>query len=464
MFKRILIAARGEIAMRIIRCCREMGIETVLAVSEEDKSAMPANFATRSVCIGPAEASKSYLNKQAILDVAKAYKCDAVHPGYGFLSENADFAGMCEEDGVIFIGPSSEIIRKMGDKQSARELMKKKRVPTVPGSDGELSSPEEAEKIAEKVGYPVLLKASAGGGGRGMRIVTEKSEMKRAFDEAYAEAQAAFGNGALYLEKLIINPRHIEVQIMGDSHGNIVHLGERDCSMQRRNQKLIEETPARSLTPSQRKAIHEAALKAAKAVGYYSAGTVEFVVDQKGNFYFIEMNTRIQVEHCITEMVTGIDLMREQIRIAAGKELSFKQSEIRIRGHAIECRINAEDPEAGFTPSPGDISFLHLPGGFGVRCENALHTGGRVSPYYDSMIAKVIVHAPGRMKAIKKMRAALEEMTVEGIKTNLNFLYLIMFSPGFITGSYNTSFLKKHGDLILKWDKESRRKIKKDEE
>ena len=456
MFKRIMVANRGEIAMRVIRCCREMGIETVLAVSEEDKNTLPAQYSTHSVCIGPAPASASYLNTDAIISAAKAYKCSAIHPGYGFLSENAAFAEECEKNGIVFIGPDAGIIRQMGNKQAARALMKKHKVPVVPGSDGLLENAAHAAKVAKKIGYPVLIKASSGGGGRGMRVVKHESELEKAYEEAGAEAGAAFGDSSLYMEKLILNPRHIEVQILGDKKGNIIHLGERDCSMQRRNQKLIEEAPARCLSKSQRSALYSAALKAAGAVNYVNAGTVEFVLDENGSFYFIEMNTRVQVEHPVTEAVTGIDIVREQIRIAAGRELSVKQSELKIRGHAIECRINAEDPEKNFAPSPGDISFLHLPGGMGVRCESALFQGAKVSPYYDSMIAKIIVHAPGRMKAIKKMRAALEEMTVEGLSTNLNFLYLVLFNPGFVGGSYNTSFLAKYADALIKWDKRAR--------
>ena len=461
MFKKILIANRGEIAMRIIRCCREMGIRSVLACSQEDLNAMPAQFANEIVCIGPAPAGQSYLNQNALVQAARSYGCEAIHPGYGFLSENAEFARLCEEAGVKFIGPSSRLISLMGDKQSARALMQKKGVPVVPGSDGILESAAQARKIARKIGYPVLLKASAGGGGRGMRIARNEAEVEKAFSEASAEAKAAFGDGSMYLEKLIHDPRHIEVQIIGDEYGHIVQLGERDCSMQRRNQKLLEEAPAPGLTRSQRGAIQAAALKAAKAAGYYSAGTVEFVMDQNGKFYFIEMNTRMQVEHCVTEMTTGIDLMQEQIQVADGRALSFKQSDVKVNGHAIECRINAEDPERAFVPCPGNVDFIHMPGGMGVRCESAMYSGAFVSPYYDSLIAKVIVHAPTRLRALRKMRAALEETTVDGIKTNLNFLYLMMFSPGFVTGRYDTSYLAKYSEAVLKWDRDSRKKVKR---
>lgn len=460
MFKKIMIANRGEIAMRIIRCCQEMGIDTVLAVSEEDRDSLPAQFATETVCIGPARAAESYLNQPALITAAKASGCEAVHPGYGFLSENADFAQAVSENGLTYIGPSADMIRGMGDKQSARALMKKHGVPVVPGSDGILKDAAEARKVAEKVGYPVLVKATAGGGGRGMRTAFDSSEIEDAYREAQAEAEAAFGNGDLYLEKLIVHPHHIEVQILGDQNGHIVHLGERDCSMQRRNQKLIEEAPADILTKQQRADLCRAAVRAAKAVRYVSAGTVEFVLDHEGNFYFIEMNTRIQVEHSVTEMVTGIDLVKEQIRIASGQDLSFRQSDVKLRGHAIECRINAEDPARNFAPCPGPVPFVHMPGGFGVRVESALFSGCRISPYYDSMAAKIIVQAPGRLDAIRKMRVALEEMTVEGVTTNINFLYLLMFHHDYMLGNFDTSFLGTHTERILKWDRESRGKKK----
>lgn len=456
MFKRMLIANRGEIAMRILRCCVELGIETVLIHSSEDAESMPVQLCTQAVCIGPAPAKDSYLNADAILTAAKAYECDAIHPGFGFLSENAEFAEKCEENGIIFVGPSAEIIRKMGDKQSAREMMKKHGVPVVPGSDGLVADAKEAAEIAKKTGYPVLIKASAGGGGRGMRTAFSEDEIEQAFESARAEAKAAFGDGSMYLEKLIVNPRHIEVQILGDRFGHIVQLGERDCSMQRRNQKLIEEAPAKCLTPKSRQAIAKAALKAAKAAGYYSVGTVEFVLDQDGHFYFIEMNTRIQVEHPVTEMVTGIDLIREQIRVAAGQKLSMKQDDIKVRGHAIECRINAENPEKGFAPSPGTVDFLHLPGGCGVRIESALYQGCQISPWYDSMAAKIIVHAPTRLEAIRRMRMALEETVIEGVETNIDFLLLIMFNPDYMLGNINTSFIESHTQSLLDWNKASK--------
>ncbi len=457
MFKKIMIANRGEIAMRLVRCCQEMGIDTVLAVSEEDRDSLPAQFATETVCIGGARANESYLNSDVLIQAAKSLGCEAIHPGYGFLSENADFAELAEKNGIVFIGPSSQMIRQMGDKQKAREIMKKCRVPVVPGSDGILKNVTQAKRIAARVGYPVLLKATAGGGGRGMRVAESAAEIEQAYLQAQAEAEAAFGNGALYLEKLIIAPHHIEVQILGDNSGHIVCLGERDCSMQRRNQKLIEESPASILNERQRAEIHKAAVRAAKAVHYVSAGTVEFVLDRAGHFYFIEMNTRIQVEHCVTEMVTGIDLVKEQIRIAKGRDISFKQSDVKLDGYAIECRINAEDPARDFAPCPATVNFVHLPGGFDVRVESALYNGCRISPYYDSMIAKIIVHAPKRLEAIRKMRMALMEMTVDSVTTNINFLYLLMHDQAYMTGQFDTSYLGEHVQDILKWDKESQR-------
>lgn len=461
MFRRMLIANRSEIAMRIFRCCQELDIETVLAYSSEDADSLPAQFATKTVCIGPANPEQSYLNADSIIAAAKAYKCDAIHPGYGFLSENADFAKLCEENGIAFVGPTSEMIRGMGDKQSARSLMEKSGVPVVPGSTGILSGEDEAVKVAAKIGYPVLIKATAGGGGRGMRIARDEGEIKKAYHEAQAEAQAAFGNGSMYLEKLIENPRHIEVQILGDTKGHIIHLGERDCSMQRRNQKLLEEAPAANLSDKLRENIRRAAVKAAKAVGYVSAGTVEFVLDKEGHFYFIEMNTRVQVEHPVTEMVTGVDIIKEQIRIAAGLELAYRQSDIKIYGHAIECRINAEDPENNNMPSPGKIKFVHFPGGKDVRVESAVFSGSEISPYYDSMIAKIIVKGEGRLSAIRKMRVALMELTVSGVKTNADFMYLLMHNEDYVAGHVDTGFLAKNSEAILKWDKESRKASKK---
>ena len=479
MFKKILIANRGEIAMRILRCCREMGIDTVMAYSEEDADSLAVQFATESVCIGPAPAGESYLNQEALLSAAIAFRCEAIHPGYGFLSENADFAEKCEKNGIVFIGPTAKMIRDAGNKQAARSLMKKHSIPVVPGSDGILENWQAAAEVARRVGYPVLIKASAGGGGRGMRRAYDENEIRRAFEEAQAEAQSAFGDGSLYLEKLILNPRHIEVQILADRNGHVVHLGERDCTMQRRNQKLLEEAPAKVLTPRQREAIHKTALRVAKAVHYESAGTVEFVFDQKAgtelgddgseknkfcfdrekksSFYFIEMNTRVQVEHPVSEMISDVDIIREQIRIAAGLDLSVQQKSIQLKGHSIECRINAENPAMHFAPCPGEISFVHFPAGKGIRIESAVYPGCKVSPYYDCMIGKIIVHAPNRLEAIRKMRGALAELTIEGVETNVDFLYLLMFNTDYMTGNVDTGFLEKNAEAIMNWDQESRK-------
>ena len=454
MFQRVLVANRGEIALRIIRCLREMEIESVLIYSEADKESLPVKIATIPVCIGPANAKESYLNQDLILDIAVKTGCEAIHPGYGFLSENAEFAAKCEEKGISFIGPSAEIIRRMGDKMEARKLMMEHDVPVVPGSKEVCESPEQAKELADKIGYPVLLKAVAGGGGRGMRRVYTPEEFEQAYQSASMEAKAAFGNGDMYLEKLIINPHHIEFQILADKSGNTIYLGERDCSIQRRNQKMIEESPSKLLNKQLRSEMGEVAVRAAKAAGYYSAGTIEFVVDEEGNYYFIEMNTRIQVEHPVTEMVTGIDLVREQIKIAAGLELSLKQEDVILSGHAIECRINAENPKMDFMPSPGKIDFLHFPGGKGVRVESAIYDGYEISPFYDSMIAKIIVHGDNRLEAIRKMRCALEEMIVGGIETNDKFQYLILFHPEFIKGRYDTGFIERNLEELLEWGKD----------
>lgn len=449
MLKRVLIANRGEIAVRIIRACREMGIESVAVYSQADENALHAQIATRALCIGPARAADSYLNQDAVLSAAKAAGCDAVHPGYGFLSENPEFADRCAAAGLKFIGPSGDVIRKLGSKSAARALVQGAGVPVVPGSEGAVENALEAEKLAEQVGFPVLLKASAGGGGRGMRRVDTPEQCRQAFAAAQAEALSCFGDGEMYLEKLILNPRHIEFQIMGDSQGNIVHLGERDCSIQRRRQKLIEESPSRALTPELREKMGRAAVDAARAAGYVGAGTVEFVLAPDGQFYFIEMNTRIQVEHPVTELVTGVDLVREQLRVAAGLPLSFRQEEIRPAGHAIECRINAEDPQREFMPCPGRTEFLHLPGGPGVRVDTALYPGYEVSPFYDSMVAKVLVHGATRLEAVRKMRRCLEELMIEGYATNAALAHLILFDPDFVKGKYDTGFLDEKLDHLL---------------
>ena len=454
MFQRVLIANRGEIAVRIMRACRELGVETVSVYSQADADALHVQLASQAVCIGPAKASDSYLNVDALLTVAKETGCDAVHPGYGFLSENADFSDRCTQMGLAFIGPSGDVIRMMVNKSAARALMQKHNVPVVPGSDGAVETAQQAQEIAEKIGYPVLVKASAGGGGRGMRRVDRPEDLEAKFQEARAEALACFGDGQLYLEKLILNPKHIEFQILADRHGNVIHLGERDCSIQRKNQKLVEESPSKILTPALREAMGQAAVTAARAAGYENAGTIEFVVDQEGHFYFIEMNTRIQVEHPVTEMVTGIDLVREQLRIAAGLPLSVKQEDVVLRGHAMECRINAEDPTQDFRPAPGTTRFVHFPGGPGVRVDSMLYNGYEVSPYYDSLVAKVIVHAPTRLEAIRRMRRCLEEMIIEGYPTTADFCHLILHHPDFVKGQYDTGFLAAHQDELLGWDKE----------
>ncbi len=454
MFQRVLIANRGEIAVRIARACRELGVETVSVYSQADADALHVQLATRAVCIGPAKAADSYLNVDALLTVAKETGCDAVHPGYGFLSESAEFSDKCAEMGLRFIGPSGDVIRMMGNKSAARDLMKKHHVPVVPGSDGAVETAEEAGKIAAEIGYPVLVKASAGGGGRGMRRVDRAEDMENKFQQARSEALACFGDGQLYVEKLILNPKHIEFQILADSQGNVIHLGERDCSIQRKNQKLVEESPSKALSPELREAMGQAAVAAAKAAGYENAGTIEFVLDQEGHFYFIEMNTRIQVEHPVTEMVTGLDLVREQLRIAAGLPLSVKQEDVVLRGHALECRINAEDASQDFRPCPGTTKFLHFPGGPGVRVDSLLYNGYEVSPFYDSLVAKVIVHAPTRLEAIRRMRRVLEEMIIEGYPTTADFCHLILHHPDFVKGRYDTGFLAQHQEELLSWNKE----------
>lgn len=452
MFRRILIANRGEIAVRIIRTCIEMNIDTVAVYSTADKDSLHVKLATKAVCIGPAKASQSYLNMNSILTAALDNHCDAIHPGFGFLSENSNFARLCEENNIKFIGPKADVIDAMGNKAMAKTMMRKGNVPVVPGSDGALKDYDEAKEIADRIGYPVLLKASAGGGGRGMRRAYSEEELEKAYDEAKAEARACFGNDEMYIEKLIVNPRHIEFQILADEMGNVVHLGERDCSIQRKNQKLIEESPCMLLSDELRDKMGTAAVNAAKASGYTNAGTVEFVLDGDNNFYFIEMNTRIQVEHGVTEMVTGIDLIKEQIRIAFHESLGFEQEDIKLKGHAMECRINAEDPAKGFMPNSGKITFLNLPGGPGVRVDTMLYNGYETSPFYDSMMAKIIVHAPTRLEMIRKMRRALMEISTEGIITTNDFEYLILFHPDFIKGKYNVGFIEEHMDEILSWD------------
>lgn len=451
MFKRILIANRGEIALRVLRACRELDIETVAVYSQADSRSLHVQLADQAYCAGPARAADSYLNADAILTVALAAGCDAVHPGYGFLSENDVFADACAQAGVAFIGPSGAVIRAMGNKAAARRLMQAAGVPVVPGSDGPVPDAKAALQTAEAIGYPVLIKASAGGGGRGMRRAAEPEQLPALFEEARAEALACFGSGELYLEKLIQNPRHIEFQILADRHGQVIQLGDRDCSIQRKNQKMLEESPAKALTPELRERMGAAAVAAARAAGYENAGTVEFVLAEDGQFYFIEMNTRIQVEHPVTELVTGLDLVREQIRIAAGLPLSVSQEAVVQQGHAIECRINAEDPEHGFRPSPGRVEFLHFPGGPGVRVDSCLYTGYDLPPYYDSLAAKLVVHAPTRLEAVRRMRRCLEELMIEGFSTNVGLLHQILHHPAFIRGECTTAFLDRELETLLSW-------------
>jgi acetyl-CoA carboxylase biotin carboxylase subunit len=442
LFKKILIANRGEIALRIIRSCKELGIPTVAVYSEADKESLHVIFADEAVCIGPAQSKDSYLKIPNILSAASITGADAIHPGYGFLAENADFSDICAESGIAFIGPSGDAIRKMGDKAFAKETMKKVGVPVVPGSEGVVNDIQQAKTLASEIGYPVMLKASAGGGGKGMRIVFEESELENAFQTASNEANSAFGNPDLYIEKYIQNPRHIEIQVMGDIDGKVYAYGERDCSVQRRHQKLIEESPSPFITEEVRKKMEEAAILGAESVGYRGAGTIEFLVDKNMNFYFIEMNTRIQVEHPVTEMVRNIDLIKNQILIAAGYGLEDKP--LTPRGHAIEFRINAEDPDFNFRPSPGMIEYLHFPGGFGVRVDSHSYNEYVIPPYYDSLIAKMIVWGSDRMHAIKRARRALEEFKIEGLKTTVPFHIKVLQNENFVKGDFDTSFIEKY--------------------
>ena len=442
MFHKILIANRGEIALRIIRACKELGIKTVAVHSTADHEALHVKLADESICIGPAPSAKSYLNMKAIISAAEVTDADAIHPGYGFLSENAEFAEICGNCGITFIGPTPENMRLMGDKISARQTVTAAGVPILPGTKEGVHTPEEAIRIAGEIGYPIIIKATAGGGGRGMKVVHSPASLPNAFAAARSEAQAGFGNPDVYIEKYCERPRHVEIQIMADKHGNVIHLGERDCSIQRRHQKLIEEAPCPVLSPELRKKMGDCAVAAAKAVGYTSVGTMEFLLDQSGNFYFMEMNTRVQVEHPVTEMVTGIDIIKEQIRSAAGLPLRFKQSDVKISGHSIECRINAEHPFK-FTPSPGRIDGYHTPGGLGVRVDSAVYDQYTVLPHYDSMIAKLIVHAETREEAIRRMARALDEYIIEGIKTTIAFHQRIMSDKNFIEGNVDTGFLER---------------------
>jgi acetyl-CoA carboxylase biotin carboxylase subunit len=443
VFKKILIANRGEIALRVIRTCREMGIKTVAVYSEADKDSLHVKFADEAVCIGPPPAKDSYLNIPRLIAVAEITNADAVHPGYGFLAENAEFSSICSDTKIKFIGPSADMIAAMGDKAFAKETMKKALVPVVPGSEGIVKTLDEAIITAKEVGYPVMLKASAGGGGKGMRMIKDEDEMIKMFSLTVNEAEKAFGNGSLYIEKMIEEPRHIEIQILGDRYGNVIYLGERDCTIQRRHQKLIEETPSPYINDVVRKAMGEAAVKGAKSVNYEGAGTIEFLVDRSKNFYFMEMNTRIQVEHPVTEQVTGIDIIREQINIAANKKLKIKK--VHPEGHAIECRINAEDPDKHFSSSPGKIIAFHQPGGLGVRVDTHAYAGYIIPQYYDSMVAKLIVNADTRTEAITRMYRALDEFVIEGVQTTLPFHKKVMHNEEFIEGNYDTGFIDRSG-------------------
>ncbi|UJA32131.1 acetyl-CoA carboxylase biotin carboxylase subunit [Clostridium sporogenes] len=443
MFKKILVANRGEIAVRIIRACREMGIETVAIYSEADKDALHVQLADEAVCIGPPSSKDSYLNMYNIISATVLTGSQAIHPGFGFLSENSKFANMCKDCNIVFIGPNSETIDKVGNKSNARDIMIKAGVPVIPGSNGVINNEEEALNIAEEIGYPVIVKASAGGGGRGIRIVHSKENMIKAFNTAKSEAKGAFGDDSMYVEKFIKNPRHIEFQILGDNYGNIIHLGERDCSLQRRNQKVLEEAPSPRMNEELRKRMGDVAIKAAKAVEYKNAGTIEFLLDEDGSFYFMEMNTRIQVEHPITEMVTGIDILKEQIKIAYGEKLNIKQKDIKIQGHAIECRINAEDYKNGFRPCPGKIENLYIPGGLGVRLDSSVYSGYIIPPYYDSMIGKLIAYGRNREETIQIMKRALGELIIEGVNTNIDFQFIILEDENFIKGEYTTKYIEK---------------------
>lgn len=443
MVNKILIANRGEIAVRIIRACRELGIRSVAVYSTADRNALHAQIADEAVCIGPAPSKDSYLNMRAILSACEMTGAQAVHPGFGFLSENAKFAWLCKRCNIVFIGPDASAIDLMGDKARARETMQKAGVPVVPGSEGLIGSVAEARRVADAIGYPVMVKATAGGGGRGIREVHAPEELENAVLAARAEAGASFGNEGVYIEKLIVDPHHVEFQILADSFGNTVYLGERDCSLQRRHQKVLEECPSLILDEKLRKTMGETAVRAAKAVDYRNAGTIEFLVDAQRNFYFMEMNTRIQVEHPVTELVAGVDLIKQQIGIACGEKLPFRQKDIELRGHAIECRINAENPALNFRPSPGRITALHMPGGPGIRIDSAVYQGYVIPPYYDSMIAKLVAYAPTREEAIRKMRWALAEFLVEGVDTNIDYQLGILKEPDFLAGKVDVGFLER---------------------
>lgn len=443
MLKKVLIANRGEIAVRAIRACREMGIATVAVYSEIDKDSLHRKLADEAVCIGPARSGLSYLNVKNILEAACLTNADSVYPGFGFLSESSSFAKMCTEAGLKFIGPSYELIDLMGNKSKAKETMKNAGVPVVPGSDGLIENLEHAKKVANEIKYPVIIKASAGGGGKGIRIAYSEEELIKSYEIVKQEAKISFNDDSIYIEKFIENPRHVEIQILADEFGNAVYLGERDCSVQRRNQKVLEETPSMAIDDKLRNKMGEVAVKAVKTIGYSNAGTIEFLVDKNKNFYFMEMNTRIQVEHPVTETVTGIDIVKEQLKIASGEQLQLKQKDIKVFGHSLECRINAENPDKNFMPCPGKITGLHIPGGNGIRVDTAVYAGYTVPQTYDSMIAKVIVHGKDRNESIAKMKSALGEFIIEGIDTNIDFLYRILNNENFVSNNYDTSFIKK---------------------
>lgn len=443
MFEKILIANRGEIAVRIIRACRELGIKSVAIYSEADRQALHTQLADEAICIGPAPSRDSYLDITRVISAAVITKASAIHPGFGFLSENPTFAQVCEDSNIILIGPTSGMIESMGNKSKARKSMIAAGIPVVPGSDGIVHDVNQARKIAEQIGYPMIVKASSGGGGKGMRIVANEGELEKNFVMAQKEALASFNDDSMYMERYVVDPKHIEFQILADEMGNTIHLGERDCSIQRRHQKIVEEAPSSALTPEKRAEMGAVAVKAAKSIGYKNAGTVEFLLEDSGEFFFMEMNTRIQVEHPITEMITGIDLIKKQIEIAAGLPLGLTQEDIELRGHSIECRINAENPSKGFRPSPGTIEYLHMPGGNGIRVDSAIYNGYTVPPLYDSMLAKLIVHADTREEAILKMNSALGEFVATGIDTNIEYHIDILHQQAFIDGEYNTGFIEK---------------------
>ena len=448
MIKKVLIANRGEIAVRIIRACREMGIETVAVYSEADREALHAKLADESVCIGPAPSSESYLSMDRIISATIITGADAIHPGFGFLSENSKFAELCEQCNIAFIGPDSKVIAKLGNKQEARNTMVSAGVPVIPGSTEAIYDAETGAQTAAKIGYPVIVKAALGGGGKGMRVANTPEEFANSFRTAQKETQMAFGDNTMYIEHFVQRPRHIEFQILADQYGNVVHLGERDCSIQRNHQKMIEESPSVALSEDLRKRMGDAAVKAAKAAGYQNAGTIEFLLEKSGNFYFMEMNTRIQVEHPVTEWVTGIDLIKEQIRIASGKKLSYTQEDIQLTGHAIECRINAENPAKGFRPSPGTITDMYLPGGKGIRIDSAIYSGYSIPPYYDSMVAKLIVWAKNRREAVRKMQSALGEVIIEGIDTNVDYQYEILNRPDYLSGDIDIEFIAENEEAL----------------